>query len=181
MDRTSSTQIANFFLQKAEVESSDITTIKLVKLAYIAQGWALAALERDILGEEVEAWKYGPVIPSIYHGFKHFGSSPITSFATEFVLNGIDSEEERPTLEVVVPRINEKDSDLANMLSVVWNTYKQYSGFDLVEMTHEKNTPWSNVYRDGERHTPIPQSSIKEYYRDHIVELVQEAQINAAG
>lgn len=181
MDRTGSTQVANFFLQKAESESSDITTIKLVKLSYIAQGWALAALDRDILREEVEAWKYGPVIPSIYHGFKHFGSSPITSYATEFVLNGLDSDEEKPTLEVVVPRVDEKDSDLVNMLSVVWSTYKQYSGFDLVEMTHEENTPWSSVYVEGERHTPIPQMSIKQYYIEHIVGLVQEAQINATG
>src|SRR5690625_4422121 len=43
-----------------------ITTMKLQKLVYIAQGWALATLDRPLFDEKFKAWTYGPVATALY-------------------------------------------------------------------------------------------------------------------
>ena len=61
--------IANYFLWRAWEEGVEVTPLKLIKLVYIAYGWNLV-LNKDrpkLFEERIEAWKYGPVIPSVYH------------------------------------------------------------------------------------------------------------------
>jgi len=52
--------------------------MQLIKLVYIAHGWTLGLYNQPLIGKQVEAWTYGPVIPSVYHDFKHYGRDPIT-------------------------------------------------------------------------------------------------------
>ncbi|MCB0375635.1 MAG: DUF4065 domain-containing protein, partial [Sinomicrobium sp.] len=68
--------VANYFLSKYGVDYH-ITPMKLVKLVYIAHGWHLGITDNALIDENPEAWKYGPVIPRIYHEFKKFGKNPI--------------------------------------------------------------------------------------------------------
>ncbi|WP_366513810.1 type II toxin-antitoxin system antitoxin SocA domain-containing protein [Planktotalea sp.] len=74
--------------------------MKLQKLVYIAYGWHLALSGKKLFTEEIEAWKHGPVVPSLYHEFKHLRENPITSFATSYDYN---SEQE------IVPRVQESN------------------------------------------------------------------------
>ena len=66
--------IANYFIDKAnsvQRQENDLTLLRLVKYVYIAYGFALAILKKKIIDErfdKVEAWKYGPVIPSVISG-----------------------------------------------------------------------------------------------------------------
>ena len=79
--RTNAISIANYFVDKAQREDFKITLLRLVKYVYIAYGFGLSILDRNIIDErfdKVEAWKYGPVIPSVYHSFKYNGDKPIT-------------------------------------------------------------------------------------------------------
>ena len=72
--------LANFFIDKSTSEKCDITLLKLVKLVYIAHGYLLALLNRSFLNsryDKVEAWRLGPVIPTVYHTFKYNANSPI--------------------------------------------------------------------------------------------------------
>ena len=57
--------------------------MKIIKLVYIAHGHYLAKNDSPLFTEKVEAWDYGPVIPSLYHEFKIYGAFPIDSFAKE--------------------------------------------------------------------------------------------------
>ena len=73
--------IANYFIDLANEDNEPIRPLKLMKLVYIAYGYALALLNRSIIDyrfDKVEAWKFGPVIPSVYHSFKIYGKKPIT-------------------------------------------------------------------------------------------------------
>ena len=70
--------IANYFLSKYGVDYN-ITPMKLVKLVYIAHGWHLGITNNALIDENPEAWKYGPVIPRVYHTFKKFGKNPVKS------------------------------------------------------------------------------------------------------
>src|SRR5258708_4237314 len=69
---------ANFFLAKGLEDGVSIDPLKLQKLVYFAHGWHLAVTGKPLIDEYVEAWPYGPVIPSLYHRFKSYGADPIT-------------------------------------------------------------------------------------------------------
>ncbi len=52
--------------------------MKLHKLLYYAAGWHLGFTGEPLFDEDIEAWQYGPVVPSIYlasecvfHGSSH--------------------------------------------------------------------------------------------------------------
>ena len=132
----SAQRVANFFLDKAELEKLPMTQMKLLKLAYFAYGWIAAILDKPLFPDEIEAWQHGPVIPSLYHEFKEFGQSPITRRAINFDLD---------TESVETPRIDRNDEDTLFVLERVWDIYKRFSAGALRAKTHEDDTPWKKV------------------------------------
>ena len=62
-------EVTNFFLRKSWKEGSDITVMKLIKILWFAYGFWLALTKKRLFDEQFEAWRYGPVVPSIYHEF----------------------------------------------------------------------------------------------------------------
>lgn len=163
-------EVANFFLEKAKEENiSDITQLKLIKLVYLAHGWSLWGFDDSTLLEpdSFQAWKHGPVLPVLYHEFKHYGNSPINDFSTEIEMQGkVDiKKKELPEFKIITPRIDFNNEPLVNLLEFVWGTYKDYSGWALRELTHQKSTPWKSVYKEGKKDVLIPDSSIKEHFK----------------
>ncbi len=49
-------------LQSEASEAFDVTPLKLQKLLYYCQGYALALTGKPLFPEPVEAWRYGPVV-----------------------------------------------------------------------------------------------------------------------
>ncbi|RYE90398.1 MAG: DUF4065 domain-containing protein [Cytophagaceae bacterium] len=70
--------IANYFIQKSLDTGVEVTPMKLLKLVYISHGWSLALLNEPLINEAVEAWTYGPVIPSLYQELKEYGRERVT-------------------------------------------------------------------------------------------------------
>lgn len=71
--------VANYFIELAHKEGRHITQLGLMKRVYIAHGFSLALNYQSLLDprfDKVEAWRYGPVIPSVYHSFKQYKASP---------------------------------------------------------------------------------------------------------
>ena len=71
---TDALAIANYFVRKglSDTVGEKLTLLRLVKYVYIAYGFSLALIDKSIINDRfdrVEAWKYGPVIPSVYHSF----------------------------------------------------------------------------------------------------------------
>lgn len=160
--------IANYFLAKAHEEQLPITQLKLLKLIYVGYGWVAAVLSRKLFEEDIEAWQHGPVIPSIYHEFKHNGSSPIEGLSVNLDFNNPDS--------LCTPKIPEDEADVYFVLSFVWDIYKNFSAWSLRNQTHEPGSPWSQVYKPGHSGQVIPFELIKEYFNKKIAET-----LNAAG
>ncbi len=120
--------------------------MKLQKLVYIAHGWCLALLDQPLLEDDVEAWKWGPVIRSIYREFAIYGPDPIVWNApAAFFPARLDK-----TIEVVLER--------------VWQVYKRYTASELSGMTHQANTPWKQSYREDGPPARIPNDAIKNHY-----------------
>ncbi|MFP9115866.1 Panacea domain-containing protein [Flavobacterium sp. RHBU_3] len=153
--------VANEFLKLAEQTGKQLTNLQLAKLCYIAQGFSLAILNQKAFPDAIEAWKFGPVVPSLYHEFKHFQSEPITS----------KSIVAKSDTEFVTPEV--KDENIKKVVAVVWNVYRDVSGGSLVSLTHQGNTPWSLSYEPN-RNKVISDDLIKRYYTKFVGNLEQK-------
>lgn len=162
-------EVANFFLDMGEKLNVPITPMKLIKMVYIAYGWALGAESIKLFDEKIEAWKYGPVIPSIYHEFKHFGGSPIVGFLSR----EYDPFED---IEADTPKIPNKDSDVLDVLNFVWDVYKNKSATELMRATHKEGTPWHDVWhKNPYGNDEIKPESIHKFYVDLIDNVLKNA------
>lgn len=159
--------IANYFLHLAELSGQRLDAMKLQKLVYYAHGWYAGHTGEPLINEQIEAWPYGPVIPSLYHEFKAFGSQPIMRKATEYV------PAHRALREVECPA----DEEIRAFLHNVWMGYRDYSGLTLSEFTHAPNSPWDITRRssNGARDTDIQ----FELIRDHFAEAVKNSKTPA--
>lgn len=154
--------IANYFIDKSNKEGyAKLTLLRLIKYVYIAHGFALAILKRTIINkrfDRVEAWKYGPVIPSVYHSFKHNQNNIIVSKASVLM-----SEDNNGEMYFSVPSVPEYEKDVIRVLDFVWERYKNKTTFDLIALLHNDDTPWKYCYREGEN-IEIPDEMTAYYY-----------------
>jgi len=148
--------IANFFIKKSLETGIPVTNMKLVKLVYIAHGWYLGLTGQPLIGEGAEAWKYGPVIPSIYYSFNTYGGNPINQIAYTITPSGQTSN-----YPLSDPSLNE-------FLDKVWDVYSGYSAIELSAFTHQENTPWNETWNKGGGSSTngvvIPNEAIKSHY-----------------
>lgn len=120
--------------------------MQLLKLVYICNGWMLGLYGRPLTREIAEAWTYGPVLPSVYHDFKRYGSGKITDLPYDAPLH-FDPQE-------------------ISVMNQVWNSYSKYNGIQLSALTHKPGTPWavtmSQPYGSGSK---ISNDLIEQHYK----------------
>lgn len=75
----SSEAVANYFIGAGVASGNPIDPVKLQRLIYFAHGWHLAIHGQPLIDERVEAWRYGPTAPSVYHHTKQNGFRAIRS------------------------------------------------------------------------------------------------------
>ena len=141
----SAKDIANFFISLYKYDEEHPTNLKLNKLVYYAQGHSLARNGRPLFDEEIEAWPFGPVVPSVYHTFKVCGDEGIENLSDD------------------LPVFQPEDEDL---LIDVARKYGKYTGGTLTSMTHKNGSPWEKVYVEGQHSTVISRESINEYFKN---------------
>lgn len=147
--------IANFFLEKSFEEGHQLTPIQIIKLTYLAHGWHLGLKGEPLLGEPIEAWKYGPVVPSLYHLVKDYGRAPVDQLLT------VDGKQQ----------VLDRESTLVPLLERVWEVYgKRYDGMQLSTLTHQDGTPWHEVWeaRGGKTamNCIIPNDLIQRHFKE---------------
>lgn len=157
--KCSAKAIANYFLQ---LHLRRISHLKLQKLVYFAHGLHLGIFDKPLVTNEfAQAWKHGPVFPSLYYEFKEFGKSPIDRLATE------RAEDGRP---LYYPVIAENDVLKKELLSLVWETYGHLDAIALRDLTHEEGTPWSKTFNEnpGVCNAQIENTVIRDYFKEQI-------------
>jgi uncharacterized phage-associated protein len=149
--------IANYFIEKGIKEGKDVSPMKLQKLMYFACGLYLASKDDRLFSDRFEVWPWGPVISSLYHTVKSYGSRSIDRPILELDLK---------TMEFLTPRIDPKEKELLKFLEAFWETYKDYSAIQLSNATHLDGTPWKNALDNGE--TVISDDSMREYFKTYV-------------
>lgn len=144
--------------------ASLLTPLQVIKMVYIAHGYTLALLDEPLVGEPVEAWRYGPVVPSVYHSAKKYGGSEID----ELLYSGIrinDAEGMKTIKRFFDDRIPPQQRAI---LDGVLEGYGRFTGIELTRMTHGDGTPWSQYYRPDVMGQQIPNAVIKSHYKELI-------------
>jgi len=181
---TTALQVANFFLREAEKSQAELTLLKLIKLVYLGYGWSTAILKRPIFAETIEAWPYGPVVPNVYHAFKHYGRSPILGYDRDLDIQDQATEAEGTyAVEYGIvrkrPPVFPEDADVCTVLDWVWRRYAPYTAASLSRMTHREGSPWSQAMeRSGGG--CIPHEVIHDYYLGKYQELQNRQKQNEA-
>ena len=137
--------IANFFIELANNTGSFVSNLKLQKLVYYSQAWHLALHDKPLFEEDFEAWIHGPVIPNLYHHYKHFGWKPI--------------EED---VKVNLPPA------ILDYLKEVADEYFVCDAYELEQMTHLE-APWQKARAGLAPYEPstaiILKNWMQEYYK----------------
>lgn len=139
--------VANFFVDlSGKSDDNDLTKMKLIKLVYFAQALHLAKNKTPLFDEEIQAWDYGPVIPSVFHEFSTYQREIIDKTTDSYDSSCFTSE------------------DIDFLIDIEMN-YGKFSAIELSRQSHVKGGPWERVYRKG-LNAVIPKDMMAEYYSD---------------
>ncbi|MEG2273229.1 MAG: DUF4065 domain-containing protein [Acinetobacter sp.] len=157
--------VANAFIERAKKQNiTDLTPMKLQKLVFFAHAWSLAASNNPLIKDKVLAWRYGPVIESVYHEFKSYGSNNITKPGTELIWS--DDPDDIVKAKFSAPMIPKSDDYANSIIDVVLDVYGDKSAVFLSNLTHEKGSAWDVTkehHHDGSsKGYVIPNSIIQE-------------------
>lgn len=127
--------VANNFIEYSKRDNISITPMKLQKLLYIFYKEYLKKTKKKVFEDNFQVWKYGPVISSVYYGFKQYGAGVITDYY-------LDDEDTYTVVDL------KENNNFKNIIEEVWNKYKHFSGVYLSELTHLENTAWYKAERN---------------------------------
>ncbi len=156
---TTAIDTARFFLRLAadeEPEAAPLTHMHVQKLLYYVQGLSLAYRDAPMFEDEIQAWRHGPVVASVYPVFSCYGGNPV------------------PGSEATPVSIRQEDR---GFIRTVWDSYRGHSVFALSQMTHEE-APWKDAREGYDRNEPsteeITQDSLKEFFSEMCARKMQQ-------
>jgi len=118
-------EITKHLLSKVNIERYEdigdgISNLKIQKLLFYIQKTSYSVYEKPFFTDKMEAWQYGPVIPTIYHEFKKYRSNNIDVIETQDFINSKLALDKEQLL----------------IIDFVWDSYNKYSAGGLVDLTH---------------------------------------------
>lgn len=140
--------VSRYFLAKQGAETGEaISNLKVQKLCYYAQGFALAILGKPLFFEDIEHWPEGPVVPILYQRYKPHEAGPIPP------PNDLD--------------LKLYDRETIDLLDKVYQIYGQFSAWKLRSKTHSE-PPWMNTPEN----CPITYIQLRAYF-ESVVDSIQ--------
>ena len=129
-----------------------ISNLKLQKILYYIQGYAIKETHEPAFDAEIHNWQYGPVVEEVYFEYNQFRGEDI-------VLKDYDRRD----------GFFKRKNAINDIVLKVLNNCKNKSAFELVEMTH-KEDPWKNT-RQNE---VIKLDIISEYFSNNYPLKIKE-------
>ena len=116
----------------------EVDKLKLQKLLFYCQAVHIVFTDKPLFDDEIQAWDYGPVVPSVYKKIKS------KEGIIRLPYKGTLSEEQIKYIDMTL------------------EYYGNKSGAALINETHSE-AAWINAYNNG-RNTPITFNDIKDCY-----------------
>ena len=140
-----------YIVLRARTLNIHINTTKLQKLMYACYGACLAKYGVKICEENPEAWQHGPVFPRTLDALRGFGIEFFEQMDVSALLD-VYSE------------------DVKMMVDDVLKGFGRFAANQLVEWTHQKDSPWSVASDNGRiLFRQIPDSLILDYFDEHVI------------
>jgi|GEM_PF-234643 len=139
---TEASDVAAYFCAAYDDEDS-FSNLKLQKLLYYAQGYALVLLGRPLFRERIKAWEHGPVVPQIWQQFRAHEAETLPR------PDGFDA--------VSMP------SSVRAILDRVYVEFGQFEAWRLRDMTHQER-PWAETPRNA----AIPLELMRTYFGERL-------------
>lgn len=127
--------VANYLLDVAAGRHIAVTNLALQKLLFFAHAISLVERKEGIVSGYFEAWKFGPVHPTVYQAFKAAASSAI-----DFRAESLD-----PVSRVKRPLEPLTDSATRDICDRVMIQFGRMSAGRLVDVAHAEGGPWHYV------------------------------------
>ncbi len=141
------------------------TQLKLQKLVYLCFADYLCETGKELFTDKIYAFKYGPVVDTVYKRYKEYGYKPI-----EEETKDIDSKniQEMPSKS----RIMFAEDGTEKIISIE-KTLKKYANLtasELVDLTHNDDTPWAKTPKSEDNlYVTIKLDVIKKYHKNEEV------------
>jgi uncharacterized phage-associated protein len=143
VDVRNANDIAEWFVRySADELGAPVDPMSLEKLIYYAQAFHLMLKDQPLFRDEIQAWRLGPVIPSIHEKYPGYGSVPIVLSVEDAVASS--------------------GSEIETFLSEVVGFFCRHTAINLSRATHLEN-PWIDA--SEARDNTISQASLKAFYR----------------
>lgn len=137
----SALEIAKYVINHEHDNGREISNLRLQKLLYFVQAKILVETGNPCFEDEMEAWEYGPVVPTVYEVYKRYGSLPISG---------------KQNLSGII------DSEIEKYIGEILDYFSNTPTFELVQITHNQ-TPWIEAKNKG-LHSCISVVSIKKFF-----------------
>lgn len=123
--------VANYVIAYGMKIGHPVNNLQQQKILYYIQVHFLKKKGIPFFKDEIEAWQFGPVIPTVYYQYAAWGPAPITMFKTQ----KIDLEqEEKKDLDQIV-----KEKAVLSLLEIVADTNQKGKAWDLYYKVNERN------------------------------------------
>lgn len=122
-----------------------ISNLKLQKILYYIQGYAIKKTHEPAFDAEIHNWQYGPVVEEVYFEYNQFRGEDI-------ILKDYDRKD----------GFFKRENTINDIVLKVLGNCKNRSAFELVEMTH-KEDPWKNTHQNE----VIKLDIINEYFSNN--------------
>jgi uncharacterized phage-associated protein len=124
--------------------------LKLQKLLYYCYAEFLERTGQRLFDEPIVAYKYGPVVESVFRKFQKNGSSVIDYQEDEEF--EIIPDQFAATPSFIKIAHSEHGAVAIDSIFTVLSKYGDMSPFDLVDKTHQEGGPWDRVYKPGKNY-----------------------------
>ncbi|MEK5108234.1 type II toxin-antitoxin system antitoxin SocA domain-containing protein [Cytobacillus sp. FSL K6-0129] len=126
--------VADYIVHYCIETGKNISHLKLQKILYFLEAHYLVN-DSTLFTDDISKWRLGPVVESVYHEYKEFGSNNIKYIPNRI---SIDDTGKVSVSSFNVDIIDEHDK---NVINTIVDKYSSIGPFILVNATHE-HTPW---------------------------------------
>lgn len=139
---TTALNLAKYVIKECISHERPVSNLQLQKILYYIQVSFLKSFNEPCFGEDIEAWKFGPVVPVVYYKYCGFGATAINIASGE--VNDIPPKYKKTIDEVIKSK-------------------EKIFPWTLVSDTHTPGGAWSRAYKAGGSFSIISTHAMKNY------------------